>query len=77
MTKAKEALKAELLELYSGALAEMLAACPKRVGFGELEEQVKKPATRILPKTLSSLAEKRGIFSPEVRLLPREIAKER
>ena len=68
MTKAKEALKAELLELYSGALDEMLEACPQRADFGELEEQVEKLATRILPKTLSSLRGARIISAPASQL---------
>lgn len=77
MNKAKEALKAELLELYSQALDEMLEDCPEQANFAVLEEQVEKLAQRMLPETLSNLAQERGIFPPELHALPREAAKER
>jgi hypothetical protein len=77
MNKAKEALKAELLELYSQGLDEMLETCPEQADFAVLEEQVERLAERTLPKTLSTLASERGIFPPELPSLPREIAKER
>ncbi len=77
MTKAKEALKAELLELYSQNLDEMLETCPERADFAVLEEQVEKLAARTLPQTLSTLAKKRGIFPPELSSVPRETTKER
>ena len=77
MTKAKEALKAELLELYSNALDEMLETCPERADFAVLEAQVEKLAHKTLPETLSNLALKRGIFPPELPSLPGGVAKER
>ena len=77
MDKAKEDLKAELLELYSVALDEMLKACPKQADFAVLEAQVEKLASQTLPETLSNLAQERGIFPPELPLLPRDITKER
>jgi|FLYL01.1.fsa_nt_gi hypothetical protein len=77
MDKAKEALKAELLEMYSQALDEMLEACPAQADFAVLEEQVEKLAQKTLPETLSTLAQERGIFPPELRLLRDEAAKER
>jgi hypothetical protein len=77
MKKAKEALKAELLELYSQALNEMLETCPERADFAVLEEQVERLAERTLPKTLSTLATERGIFPPALPLLPGGVAKER
>jgi vacuolar-type H+-ATPase subunit E/Vma4 len=76
MNKAKEALKAELLEMYSQALDEMLEGCPEQADFTVLEEQVEKLAQKTLPETLSNLAQERGIFPPELRLLWREAAKE-
>lgn len=77
MTKAKESLKAELLELYSGALDEMLETCPEQADFAVLEEQVEKLAERTLPKTLITLAVERGIFPPELSSVPRETTQER
>lgn len=77
MDKAKEALKAELLEMYSQALDEMLEECPEQADFAVLEEQVEKLAQKTLPGTLSTLAQERGIFPPELHPLPRKVAKER
>jgi hypothetical protein len=77
MNKAKETLKAELMELYRQALDEMLEDCPEQANFAVLEEQVEKLAQRMLPETLSNLAQERGIFPPELRLLRDEAAKER
>ena len=75
MNKAEEALKAELLELCSGALDEMLKTCPERADFAVLGAQVEKLVNQTLPKTLSNLAEERGIFP--LPLLPGDVAKER
>ncbi len=77
MTNAKEALKAELLELYSQGLDEMLADCPEQADFAVLEEQVERLAERTLPTTLSTLAKKRGIFPPGLSSVPREASQER
>ena len=77
MNKAKEALKAELLELYSQALDEMLEDCPERADFAVLEAQVEKLARQTLPETLSTLASERGIFPPELFRVPGEATKER
>jgi hypothetical protein len=77
MDKAKEALKAELLELYSQALDEMLEDCPEQADFVVLEEQVEKLAQKTLPEALANLAQERGIFPPELHLLRDKAAKER
>lgn len=77
MDKAKESLKAELLELYSQALDEMLEACPARADFAVLEAHVERLASQTLPETLSNLALKRGIFPPNLSAVPREAAQER
>jgi len=77
MNKAKEALKAELLGMYSQALDELLEECPEQADFAVLEEQVEKLAQKTLPETLSNLAQERGIFPPKLRLLRDEAAKER
>ena len=77
MNKAKEALKAELLELYSQALNEMLEACPEQADFAVLEAHVEKLASKTMPETLSNLASTRGIFPPELPLLPGDTAQER
>ena len=77
MNKAKEALKAELLELYSQGLGETLEDCPERADFAVLEAQVEKLARQTLPETLGTLALKRGIFSPELFRVPGEATKER
>ncbi len=71
MNKAKEALKAELLEYYSQALDEMLKACPERGDFTELEDQVETLAQKLLPKTLETLVNERGLFSPKLPKLPK------
>lgn len=76
MNKAKEALKAELLELYSQALDEMLEDCPEQADFAVLEERVEQLAQRTLPEVLSNLLE-RGIFPPKLHSLPSKTAKER
>ena len=77
MNKAKEALKAELLELYSQALDEMLEDCPEQADFAVLEEQVEKLAQKTLPEVLSNLAQERGIFPPKLHSLPSKTATER
>lgn len=56
-------MKAELLELYSQALDEMLGNCPERADFAVLEEQVEQ---RALPETLNKLAQERGLFPPKL-----------
>lgn len=66
MDKAKEALKAELMELYSQSLDEMLAECSEQADFTVLEEQVERLASKALPQTMSTLVEKRGLFPPEL-----------
>ncbi len=71
MNKAKEALKAELLEYYSQALDEMLEACPERGEFSELEDQVETLAHKMLPKTLEALVSERGLFPPKLPKLPK------
>jgi len=71
MDKAKEALKAELLELYSQALDEMLETCPEQEDFAVLEERVEQLARQTLPETLSKLAQERGIFPPDLSSLPK------
>jgi hypothetical protein len=70
MNKANEALKAELLAYYSQALDEMLKTCPERADFTELEERIETLAQKLLPKTLESLVEERGLFPPRVPKLP-------
>jgi hypothetical protein len=77
MDKAKEALKAELLELYSQALDEVLEACPEREDFAVLEERVEQLATQTLPETLSRLAQAKGIFPPKLPRVRPEAAEER
>jgi hypothetical protein len=77
MDKAKEALKAELLELYSQALDEMLEACPEQEDFVVLEERVEQLARQTLPKTLSKLAQERGIFPPDLSSLPQTSSEKR
>jgi hypothetical protein len=76
MKKAKEALKAELLELYSQALDEMLTECPEQADFVVLEEQIEKLAQKTLPEALANLAQERGIFPPELQPLSSKTAKE-
>jgi hypothetical protein len=71
MNKAKEALKAELLEYYSQALDEMLQSCPERGDFSELEDQVEILAQKMLPKTLETLVEERGLFPPKLSKVSR------
>jgi hypothetical protein len=71
MNKAKEVLKAELLEYYSQALDEMLETCPERGDFTELEDQVETLAQEMLPKTLEALVEERGLFPPKLPELPK------
>jgi hypothetical protein len=70
MKRAREALKAELLEYYSQALDEMLEACPGRGDFSELEDQVETLAQKMLPKTLETLVEERGLFPPKLPKMP-------
>ena len=77
MDKAKEALKAELLELYSQALDEMLEACPEQEDFAVLEERVEQLARQTLPETLSKLAQERGIFPPDLSSLPKTSSEKR
>ena len=59
MNKAKEALKAELLELYSQALNEMLEANPEQADFAVLEAHVEKHVAYALDRSPA----------PRVRLL--------
>ncbi|MBS3967680.1 MAG: hypothetical protein Q7T22_08065 [Serpentinimonas sp.] len=77
MDKAKEALKAELLELYSQALDEMLETCPEQEDFAVLEERVEQLARQTLPETLSKLAQERGIFPPDLSSLPKTSSEKR
>ena len=77
MDKAKEALKAELLELYSQALDEMLETCPEQEDFAVLEERVEQLARQTLPETLSKLAQERGIFPPDLSSLPQASTEKR
>jgi hypothetical protein len=77
MDKAKEALKAELLELYSQALDEMLETCPEQEDFAVLEERVEQLARQTLPETLSKLAQERRIFPPDLSSLPKTSSEKR
>jgi len=77
MDKAKEALKAELLELYSQALDEMLETCPEQEDFAVLEERVEQLARQTLPETLSKLAQERGISPPDLSSLPKTSSEKR
>jgi len=77
MDKAKEALKAELLELYSQALDEMLETCPEQEDFAVLEERVEQLARQTLPETLSKLAQERGIVPPDLSSLPKTSSEKR
>ncbi len=65
MNKAKEALKAELLELYSQALDEMLEAYPEQADFAVLEAHVEKHVAYALDRSpapaLDFLTLRRGV----------------
>jgi len=70
MTKAEQAVKAELMEVYSQALDELFAENPDRLAFGELEQEIEKLSEKILPETLARINRAKGIFPPELSDVP-------